>query len=261
MAEVLAGLAVGFLVGVTGIGGGALMTPLLILLFGYAPVTAVGTDLLYATITKAVGMVVHGRQRTVDWMVVRRLASGSLPAAGALLMWLSQADGGRQPRTGGLIILISMVLLMTAAGLLAKPVLHRLGRHYRIDYPWAFKAAQPCLTVFAGVVIGILVTATSIGAGALGSVALLYLYPLRLSPAKVVGTDLAHAIPLALVAGLGHLGLGNVDLVLLGKLLLGSIPGVLAGSWVCGKLPDRWVRYGMAVALLFVSVKLLRSTL
>lgn len=260
MIESIAGLGVGFLVGVTGIGGGALMTPLLILVFGYVPVTAVGTDLLYATITKMVGMSVHGRQGTVDWVVVRRLASGSIPAAALTLLWLSQHDE-QQRGAQGLVMTISIALLVTAIGLLAKPALHSLGRYYRIDSPHVFKALQPALTVIAGAAIGALVAATSIGAGALGAVVLLYLYPLRLTPAKVVGTDLAHAIPLALVAGLGHLGLGNVDLVLLGKLLLGSVPGVLLGSWVCGKLSEQLVRYGIAVVLLIVGSKLLYSSL
>lgn len=258
MIESFAGFGVGFLVGLTGIGGGALMTPLLILIFGYAPITAVGTDLLYATITKMVGMTVHGRQGTVDWVVVRRLACGSLPSAVLMLFFLSQGQGDKQS-AHGLVGTIAVALLITAIGLLTKPVLHRLGRLYRIDRPEIFKALQPGLTVVAGLIIGALVTATSIGAGALGAVVLLYLYPLRLTPAKMVGTDLAHAIPLALVAGVGHLGLGNVDLALLGKLLLGSVPGVLLGGYVCLKLPEKAMRIGIALVLLTVSVRLLHQ--
>lgn len=254
-AETAAGFGVGLLVGMTGVGGGALMTPILILFFGYSPLTAVGTDLLFASITKSVGMLVHGRQGTVDWIVVRRLAAGSIPAAVLALVWLTEI---RDTVSASLLFgLIGSALLLSSLGLLAKSQLHRLGKHYRLAFPSRFKHLQPALTVFAGILIGVFVTATSIGAGALGAVVLLYLYPLRLTPAKLVGTDLAHAIPLALVAGMGHLAIGTVEFRLLGGLLLGSLPGVLMGSWLCGRMPESTVRMAVAVALGAVAVKLL----
>jgi uncharacterized protein len=220
----VAGLLVGTIVGITGVGGGALMTPLLVLMFGVAPQTAVGTDLLYASITKMFGVAVHQNHGTVDWGIVGRLAMGSLPAAAATLAWMHYSDAN-QVKSGFIISAVAIALLITAVGMLAKDYLHRVGRSLRVTDASYFKHVQPVATVVAGVVLGVLVTLTSIGAGALGTVMLVYLYPMRLNASKLVGTDLAHAIPLALIAGLGHLSLGNVNYSLLINLLLGSIPG------------------------------------
>lgn len=252
----VAGLFVGMLVGATGVGGGAVMTPLLVLLLGIAPHTAVGTDLVYASLTKMFGVAVHGSQGRVDWQIIRRLSLGSLPAACATLVWMSltESEGLRQGIITGVL---GLVLILTAAAMVAKPALNRIGKHLRISRSTAFKHYQPALTVLAGVVLGALVTLTSIGAGALGAVMLVFLYPLRLTPAKLVGTDLAHAIPLALVAGLGHIIMGNVDFVLLGKLLLGSIPGVWLGAHFGGKLPDNMLRTFIAVMLGLLGIRLL----
>lgn len=252
----LAGLFVGMMVGATGVGGGAVMTPLLVLLLGVAPHTAIGTDLLYASLTKMVGVCVHGAEGRVDWQVVRRLASGSLPAAIATLIWLrlAESDGIRQ---GVIIAALGLVLIVTALAMVLKPYLARIGKQLRISDPTHFKKYQPALTVLAGAILGLLVTLTSIGAGALGAVMLLFLYPLRLTPARLVATDLAHAIPLALIAGAGHILLGNVDFVLLGQLLLGSIPGVWIGAHFGGKLPDGVLRVAIAVILGSVGIKLL----
>ncbi|MDD5177213.1 MAG: sulfite exporter TauE/SafE family protein [Sterolibacterium sp.] len=252
----LAGLVVGATVGATGVGGGAVMTPLLILLMGIAPQTAVGTDLVYASVTKAFGVGVHSYEKRVDWQVVRRLASGSLPAAITTLIWLHWAESGGI-RQGVMIFALGVVLIITALAMLFRPFLAGVGKYLRLSDATHFKRYQPPLTVLAGAILGFLVTLTSIGAGALGAVMLLFLYPLRLTPAKLVATDLAHAIPLALTAGAGHIMLGNVDFVLLGKLLLGSIPGVWLGAHFGGRLPEGVLRVAIAVVLGGVGLKLL----
>ena len=254
--SVFAGFGVGIVVGLTGVGGGALMTPILVLFFGLAPQTAVGTDLLFASITKFFGAAVHQRRGTVDWQVVRRLAAGSVPTAAAtalVLGWLGTA----QIKEGLILKALGLALVLTALGLIFKQRLHSRGQALRSSTPAAFKAAQPMLTVLAGVILGVLVTLTSVGAGALGTVMLVYLYPYRLTPAKLVGTDLAQAIPLALTAGAGHLALGNVDFSLLGNLLTGSIPGILLGSMLSTRVSDGLLRNAIALVLLFIGDRLL----
>ena len=252
----VAGFMVGGLVGMTGIGGGALMTPLLVLLFGIAPHTAVGTDLLFASITKMFGVGVHRSRGSVDWVVVRRLACGSLPAAALTVAWLHLAEAPYL-RQGVIIYALGIALLLTSVAMVFKRRLNELGRKLRATAPDGFKRVQPALTVLAGVIIGVLVTLTSVGAGALGTVMLVYLYPLRLSPQKLVGTDLAHAIPLALVAGAGHLALGNVDFGLLGLLLAGSIPGVWLGAHFSARAPEVILRNTIAAVLAVVGLKML----
>jgi len=188
--------------------------------------------------------------------VVRRLALGSLPAAALTLAWMHFAETSRV-KDGVIIDMVAVMLLVTAAGIFFKNWMHALGRRLRIGNAEGFKRAQPALTVAAGALLGVLVPLTSIGAGALGTVMLVYLYPLRLNAARLVGTDLAHAIPLAMLAGLGHLSLGNVDYRLLLNLLLGSVPGVLLGSLVSTRAPLALVRYAMAVVLGAVALKML----
>ncbi|MFZ2989797.1 sulfite exporter TauE/SafE family protein [Ideonella sp.] len=251
-----AGLLVGTVVGVTGVGGGALMTPILVLFFGIAPQTAVGTDLLYASLTKMFGTAVHHNHGTVDWQVVKRLAWGSLPAAALTLAWMSLTETNRV-KSGFIIDAVGVALIITSLGMLFKDRLHGIGRNLRVVDSERFKYVQPVMTVVCGVVLGVLVTLTSIGAGALGTVMLVYLYPLRLNSSKLVGTDMAHAIPLALIAGLGHLTLGNVDYRLLLNLLLGSIPGVLIGSVISTRAPLNVIRYAIAIVLGLVAIKML----
>ena len=253
---IASGLLTGLVVGMTGVGGGALMTPILILLLGFAPSTAVGTDLLFATITKLVAVRIHGSHGTVDWQVVRRLAWGSLPAALVVLAALHLL-GPQRAAAALLLPGIGVALVFTAIAMFFKSPLHALGRRLRIGHPGGFKGMQPGLTVLAGVLLGALVTLTSIGAGALGTVMLVYLYPLRLTPARLVGTDLAHAIPLALVAGLGHLALGNVDFALLGWLLAGSLPGAWLGAHLSTRAPERLLRNAIALILLLIGVRIL----
>lgn len=254
---VIAGSLVGVMVGLTGIGGGALMTPILVLVLGTAPQTAVGTDLFFAATTKMFGVILHGRRGTIDWQVCSRLAAGSLPAAvltGLTLHYL----GSNTLKVNALMLRsLGVMLVITALGLFFKKYLHQMGRHFRVTDTERFKGLQGPLTVLAGLFLGVAVTLTSVGAGALGTVMMLYLYPLRLTPAKVVGTDLAHAIPLALVAGVSHLAVGNLDYRLLATLLAGSIPGVLLGSWFSTKGSANFLRPALALLLLVTGLKLL----
>ena len=252
----VAGLGVGTMVGMTGVGGGALMTPILVLLFGVAPAAAVGTDLWFAAITKMAGGAVHHRRGSVDWGVLRLLSLGSLPTALLTLAWLHHSGIG-QVKQGLILNALGAVLVLTSLAMIFKQRTHAFGQAVRGRAPAAFKQAQPALTVLAGVILGFLVTLTSVGAGALGAVMLVYLYPVRLTPARLVGTDIVHAIPLTLVAGTGHLAMGNVDLALLGGLLLGSIPGVLLGSLLGSKAPEKWLRAAIAMVLALVGIKLL----
>ena len=239
------GFVVGLLVGQTGMGGGALVTPILVLAFGVAPATAVGTDLLYASITKAVGTAVHGANHTVQWRVVGYLAAGSVPATAATLAAISQFDLNSPGASHVISTALGVMLLVTAIALLfRRRLLHLMGNRLT-DAPPRRTAA---LTVLTGVILGVLVTISSVGAGAIGVTVLLVLYP-RLPMARIVGSDIAHAVPLTMVAGLGHLALGSVDVPMLVSLLIGSIPGIVLGSLFAVRLPDAVLRPLMAVTL------------
>jgi len=252
----ITGLLVGTVVGATGVAGGALMTPILVMLFGIAPTTAVGTDLLYASATKMFGTAVHQKHGTIDWEIVRRLATGSLPAA-ALTLWWMHSSGTGSIKDGVIVFAIGIALGITALGMFFKEQLHSFGTRLRVGDSERFKAVQPVLTVTAGALLGVTVTLTSVGAGAIGTVMLVYLYPLRMNGGRLVGTGLAHAIPLTLMAGLGHFSLGNVNVPLMLNLLLGSIPGVLVGSLVSARAPAKLVQHSIAGVLLLVSFKML----
>jgi uncharacterized protein len=253
----LAGLIVGTMVGLTGVGGGSLMAPLLILFFGISPSTAVGTDLWFAAITKSVGGFVHHRQGGPDWQIVRRLALGSLPAAALTVWWLSSADMP-QIKGGTIMQVLGAVLILTAAATLFKGPIHRYATAARTTaitvHPW-----QPAATVAAGAVLGFLVTLTSVGSGALGAAMLLVLYPFRLSAKRLVGTDIVHAVPLTFVAGLGHLWIGNVDVGTLGLLLVGSLPGIVLGSLLATRMSDNVVRPILSAILMFAGYRLLAA--
>jgi uncharacterized membrane protein YfcA len=255
--DAIAGLCVGMAVGMTGVGGGSLMTPILVLLFGFAPATAVGTDLWFAAITKIFGGTLHHRHGSVDTQVLRRLCIGSIPAAVVTLTWMYTTGVG-QNRQGFVVHALGGVLLFTAVMTLQRKRLQAFAARLRHTMPEAFKAAQPALTVLAGMILGILVSLTSVGAGALGTAMLLYLYPLRMeNPSRLVGTEIVHAIPLAIIAGLGHLFMGDVNLKLLINLLLGSIPGVIIGSLVANRAPAGFLRAAISLILVAVSVKLI----
>lgn len=240
-----AGLLVGLLVGLTGVGGGSLMTPLLVLMFGVSPQTAVGTDLLYAAITKITGSAVHGWRETVDWKIVRRLAYGSIPAAILTLVALSYV--GKIGKSS------EHVILLTLAGLLAMTSLAVLLRRRLIRYAHDLDPLDPPVKVLAGTtllgaVIGVAVSISSVGAGAIGMTVLLMLYP-RLPVVRIVGSDIAHAVPLALIAGTGHWLIGDVDTVLLVNLLIGSIPGVIVGSLLSTRASDKLLQPLLATVL------------
>jgi uncharacterized membrane protein YfcA len=249
---VLSGFLVGLLVGQTGVGGGSLMTPILVLFFGIHPATAVGTDLLYASATKSVGTLVHGVNRTVDWRIVARLASGSVPAALMTLLTISHYNISG-PASGRIISLaLGIMLLLTAVSLIfRRRFLSLVGPALEGLTPG--QAAR--FTIVAGAVLGVLVTVSSVGAGALGVTALLMLYP-RAPMAVIVGSDIAHAVPLTLVAGIGHWWLGSVDWPLLTSLLSGSIPGIILGSYLSAYIPEVVLRPILAITLIAVGMRL-----
>lgn len=252
----LSGLVVGFTVGVTGVGGGSLMTPLLVLFFGVSPATAVGTDLLYASLTKTMGGWVHSKRGNVDWKVFGLLAMGSLPAAVVTVSLLKFLALEEQTLRSLVTSVLSIALLSTAAALLFKEQIKKIARRkdgtiYELHHRYL-----PSATIATGVVVGTLVTVSSIGAGVLGTVALLFLYP-RMPAVKVIGTDIVHAVPLTALAGMGHMALGTVDLVLLGSLLLGSLPGIYIGSHLSSKVPEKVLRPILASLLLLIGLKML----
>lgn len=249
----LAGLFVGILVGMTGVGGGSLMTPILVLLFGFHPAVAVGTDLLYAAVTKSVGSMVHGWRGSVDWRIVGRLAAGSLPAACLSLLLLSYM-GRPSAATAHLItVALGLALLVTGLSLVFRRQILAWSAAHRIDRS---ERRTRILTVMLGVVIGVAVALTSVGAGAIGATVLLALYP-RLSVRRIAGTDIAHAVPLALISGMGHWWMGNVDVSLLASLLIGSVPGIIIGSLLASRVDDEKLRLVLAATLIIVGIQLL----
>ena len=250
----LSGFAVGLLVGLTGVGGGSLMTPLLVLVFGFKPATAVGTDLLYAAITKSGGSWVHHRHDNIDWTITGRLALGSVPAAGLTVLLLRQLGAQGHGAAGLISAVLGVALLLTAASLIFR---QRLLDHVKRRPASAdFQKRAPALTILVGAILGVLVTISSVGAGALGVTALTFLYP-QLATRRIVGSDIAHAVPLTLVAGLGHWWLGTVDVVLLVSLLIGSLPGIALGAHFAAKVPERALRGLLASILLLVGGKLI----
>lgn len=246
------GFGVGMLVGMTGVGGGSLMTPILILLFGIHPATAVGTDLLYAAATKTGGTLVHGFNRTIDWRVVGRLAVGSVPMTAATLFVLSRVDF-TGPTAGRLITLVlSVALMATALALVFRP---RLIEFYNKHIGELSPRRTAALTVITGGVLGVLVSISSVGAGAIGVTALILLYP-RLATARIVGSDIAHAVPLTLAAGVGHWIMGSIDTHILGSLLIGSLPGIVVGSSIAVRVSDAALRFTLAAVLIIVGGRL-----
>ncbi len=249
----LSGFFVGFLVGMTGVGGGSLMTPLLILMFGIHPSTAVGTDLLYASATKTGGTAAHGYSRTIDWRVVGRLALGSVPATALTLLVLAQLGVEGAAANKLITTVLGFALLATAVILvLRKRIVARYGSRLAALDPRTILR----LTIATGAVLGVLVSISSVGAGALGVTALILLYP-KLPIVRIVGSDIAHAVPLTLIAGTGHWWLGSVDWPLFGSLLVGSLPGIVLGSFTSIRVPDAVLRYLLATVLVVVAARLL----
>ena len=255
MGYTLSGLVVGFIVGVTGVGGGSLMTPLLIMVFGIQPAIAVGTDLLYAALTKTGGAWVHSRQKTVHWKLVGHLAMGSVPAAIVTVMVLNVISVDHDFFSKLITSTLGFALILTALALLFRQQLTRLGRsRFGFLVEWRDRHIVSA-TIVTGAILGILVTISSVGAGALGMVVLFMLYP-RLPAVTLVGSDIAHAVPLTLVAGLGHAYMGSVDYSLLVTLLVGSLPGIYLGSHVSKRIPDRLLRPVLATILIIIGIKL-----
>ncbi len=250
---VASGFGVGFLVGMTGVGGGSLMTPLLILLFGIAPVTAVGTDLLYASMTKTAGSLVHGFNRTIDWPLVGRLALGSVPASILTLiaLYLLRVTGGEANTL--ITKTLSIALLFTAVCL----ILRRFLLAFYVSKVGELSPKLTArLTTLTGVILGVLVSLTSVGAGALGVTALILLYP-RMDVRRIVGSDIAHAVPLTLVAGAGHWLQGTINEMLLASLLIGSLPGIFIGSYFVPRIPEPVLRFTLAIVLVLVAARFL----
>lgn len=252
-AYVLSGFVVGFLVGMAGVGGGALMTPLLIILFNVHPITAVGTDLLYACITKSVGSAVHSYNRNIDWHIVGHLAVGSLPASLCTIALLNLFLIDTAFANVFIDYFLGIALLGTALALVFRPWLMRIcTKQSRILAPERTRL----LTVLMGAFLGIVVTITSVGAGAICVTALVLLYP-KLPVVRIAATDLAHAVPLTLFAGLGHLFSGTIDLSLMGALLTGSLPGIVISSLFAPRVPDAILRFILATILTLIALKLL----
>ncbi|MDA9436692.1 sulfite exporter TauE/SafE family protein [Bradyrhizobium sp. CCBAU 51627] len=254
---VASGFAVGLLVGMTGVGGGSLMTPLLILLFGVHPATAVGTDLLYAAATKTGGSIVHGWSRSVHWPAVLRLACGSIPASALTLLVLWKLDLKSDTERNLVNVVLCFALLLTATSLIfRKSIMER----YRRRLEQVDERTTAMATVITGIVLGVLVSISSVGAGAVGVTVLLLLYP-RLPVATIVGSDIAHAVPLTLVAGIGHWALGDVDWSLMGVLLMGSLPGIIIGSYSATRVPEMVLRLTLASVLMLVAGKIMFAEL
>ncbi|HEY8118010.1 MAG TPA: sulfite exporter TauE/SafE family protein [Methylophilaceae bacterium] len=257
-AYIVSGFTVGLLVGITGVGGGSLMTPLLVFLFSFKPAVAVGTDLLFAAITKTGGVWVHhGTHGSVDWRVVSFLSMGSLPFAVGTIFVIKHLISIGKETTGLITYSLGIALILTACAILIRSYLTRnTEREVEsvVVSTGRFNGMQIPATIFTGAVLGVLVTLSSVGAGALGTIAILFLYP-KMTTLKVVGTDLAHAIPLTAIAGIGHWTLGHVDFTLLGSLLIGSLPGIWAGSHIGAKIPEKILRPVLASILLLVGMK------
>ena len=248
----ISGFAVGLLVGMTGVGGGALMTPILILLFGIHPAAAVGTDLLHAAATKTAGSVVHGLKGSIDWSVVRRLATGSVPMTVVTIAAMSALDINGAAGRNLVNAVLTLALIATAIALVFRG---RIVARYADRLGRLAPKQVVALTVAVGAVLGTIVSLSSVGAGAIGVTCLLLLYP-RLPAVKIVGSDIAHAVPLTFVAGIGHWFLGSVDFQVFALLILGSVPGILLGSYAAVRLPETALRVVLAATLLVVAAKL-----
>jgi uncharacterized membrane protein YfcA len=251
--QTLSGFVVGLIVGLTGVGGGSLMTPLLVLGFGIAPATAVGTDLLYAALTKCGGVWVNARRQSIEWRVVALLAVGSLPASVVTVSLLHYFAVDTSRFDSVVTTTLGVALMLTALAIIFRRKLRELGARLGTESA-AWSRRRSAITVLSGVALGVLVTISSVGAGALGVAVLFFLMP-HGSTLRVVGTDIAHAVPLTLVAGLGHATLGTIDWRLLLALLAGSLPGIYLGSHLAARVPEVWLRSALATMLILIGGK------
>jgi uncharacterized protein len=249
---IASGFGVGAIVGLTGVGGGSLMTPLLLTVFKLNPAVAIGTDLWFAAITKMAGSVSHHRSGHVNWRITALLLAGSIPAALATIA-LMHFTGITKGWASALTFSLGIALLITAVTVAFKQVWFSVGMKLE---RWIPESRKPAFTVACGLVLGVLVSLSSIGAGAIGATMIMLLYP-RLEAHKVVGTDIAHAVPLTLVAGIGHATLGHVDWALLGALLVGSIPGIWMGAQLTRKSPEKLIRALLCASLIAAGLKVI----
>ncbi len=255
---IAAGALVGLIIGLTGVGGGSLMTPILVLGFGIAPAIAVGTDLLYAALTKCSGVFFHHKNRTVDWKVVFLLGAGSVPSSIVTILLLEDLKKTGFNYEDIILVTLGIMLVLTAFIILIKS---RLIAFIQTNHSDKFivrliKNYRPFITILCGCMLGCVVTVSSVGAGAIGSALLFLLYPRKPSIA-IVGTDIAHAVPLTAIAGMGHLHFGSVDFNLLLGLLTGGVPAIYLGSFLGKKLPDTVLRPLIAMLLLAMGVRLI----
>ena len=251
LAYVISGALVGFLVGMTGVGGGSLMTPLLILLCGIHPKAAVGTDLIYAAVTKLFGTALHRKYGPVRWSIVLWMMAGSLPGVAVALLWLRHL-GSPQEMAHVIRLSLGICLLVTAPAILFRPTLKEWVLRYQLGGP----VRSRILTVVLGFVLGCMVSLSSVGAGAIGMAVLVMLYP-TLPLRELVAIDIAHAIPLTLIAGAGHWVEGDVMVPTLLLLLSGSLPGIWLGTHCVGRCPERWQRLILGTLLLLIGVKMI----
>jgi uncharacterized membrane protein YfcA len=250
---IISGFGIGAIVGMTGVGGGSLMTPLLIGVFKLNPAVAIGTDLWFAAITKSGGAWAHHRHGHVDYRITGLMLAGSIPASLATVA-LMHYTGVTKGWASALTFSLGIALLLTAVTIAYRSAWQALG--LRLER-WLPESRKNLLTVAAGFLLGVLVSLSSIGAGALGATLILLLYP-RLPAHRLVGTDIAHAVPLTLVAGIGHATLGHVDWQLLGALLIGSLPGIWLGAQLTKVMPDKLVRALLCVSLVTAGLKVIR---
>ena len=251
---VAAGAGVGLIVGVTGVGGGSLMTPLLISVFGLDKAIAIGTDLWFAGLTKVSGSIAHHREDHVDYHITKKLLIGSIPATIATMVFM-HVEGIKKSGDNMLAYALGIALLLTAVTVAFRPVWYRVGIWLE---RWITRETRPALTVLCGAILGVLVSLSSIGAGALGATMILLLYP-RLDMKRLVGSDIAHAVPLTIVAGIGHASVGNVNWVLLVELLMGSIPGIWVGAKLTKHLPETITRIALCICLVLAAKKILMT--
>jgi uncharacterized membrane protein YfcA len=249
---ILSGFGIGAIVGMTGVGGGSLMTPLLLSVFKLNPAVAIGTDLWFACITKTAGSASHHLSGHVNWRITALMLAGSIPASIGTVA-LMHYTGITKGWAHALTFSLGIALLLTAVTVAYKQAWHAVG--LRLER-WLPESRKPALTLACGLILGVLVSLSSIGAGAIGATLIMLIYP-RLPSHKIVGTDIAHAVPLTLVAGIGHATLGNVDWVLLGSLLIGSIPGIWIGSQLTRKMPEKVVRTLLCLALVTAGIKVI----
>ena len=252
----ITGFFVGFIIGMTGVGGGSLMTPILVLVFGIKPAIAVGTDLLYAAITKSGGVFVHHKHGNIQWKIVILLSIGSIPASICSIFIIKHLHASGINYDDLIMTALSVALILTAIFLLTRTQLHKLSEKEQFDaIKILHRKYRKPVTIIAGVLIGVLVTISSVGAGVIGAAFLFFLYP-RYKAIQIVATDLAHAIPITTIAGMGHAHIGTVDFILLGSLIIGSLPGIYLGSHFGTFLPDKLMRPILASMLLVIGIRL-----